>query len=36
MTTHECAEARVTDAIARLEGSPSLVGAPMLMPILEV
>jgi homoserine dehydrogenase len=36
MTTHECAEARVTDAIARLEGSPSLVGAPMLMPILDV
>jgi homoserine dehydrogenase len=36
MTTHECAEARVSDALARLDGSPSLVGVPMLMPILDV
>jgi homoserine dehydrogenase len=36
MTTHECAEAKVADALARLGGSPSLVGAPMLMPILDV
>ncbi len=36
MTTHVCAEAAVTDAIARLSGSPSLIGAPMLMPILDV
>jgi homoserine dehydrogenase len=36
MTTHVCAEARVTDALARLAGSDSLIGAPMLMPILDV
>jgi homoserine dehydrogenase len=36
MTTHQCAERRVTDALARLKGSDSLVGAPMLMPILDV
>lgn len=36
MTTHECPAANVTDALARLDGSPSLVGAPMLMPILDV
>ncbi len=36
MTTHECAEAKVTDALARVKGSDSLVGAPMLMPILDV
>jgi homoserine dehydrogenase len=36
MTTHECAEAKVADALARLDGSPSLVGQPMLMPILDV
>jgi homoserine dehydrogenase len=36
MTTHECPEARVADALARLSGSNSLVGAPMLMPILDV
>jgi homoserine dehydrogenase len=36
MTTHSCAERRVSDALARLKDSPSLVGAPMLMPILDV
>jgi homoserine dehydrogenase len=36
LTTHECAEACVADALKRLEGSASLVGAPMLMPILDV
>ena len=36
MTTHECPEARVTDALTRLHGSPSLIGQPMLMPILNV
>ncbi len=36
MTTHECAERNVNAALAALAGSPSLVGAPMLMPILEV
>ncbi len=36
MTTHECAEARVADALAALAGSPSLVGEPMVMPILDV
>jgi homoserine dehydrogenase len=36
MTTHICTEMWVTDALKRLEGSPSLVGQPMLMPILDV
>jgi homoserine dehydrogenase len=36
MTTHECAEARVSDALSKLAGSANLVGAPMLMPILDV
>jgi homoserine dehydrogenase len=36
MTTHVCAEARVTDALTQLTGSTSLVGKPMLMPILDV
>ncbi|MEQ1547312.1 MAG: homoserine dehydrogenase [Chakrabartia sp.] len=36
MTTHICSEMRVTDALKRLDGSPSLVGRPMLMPILDV
>ncbi len=36
MTTHLCAEARVSDALARLDGSTSLIGRPMVMPILEV
>jgi homoserine dehydrogenase len=36
MTTHECAERNVTAALKGLKGSPSLIGAPMLMPILEV
>jgi homoserine dehydrogenase len=36
MTTHECAEAKVQDALATLAGSASLVGAPMIMPILDV
>ncbi len=36
MTTHECAEANVARALKGLEGSVSLVGAPMLMPILDV
>jgi homoserine dehydrogenase len=36
MTTHECAEARVGAALSQLSGSSSLVGAPMVMPILDV
>ena len=36
MTTHICAEAAVSDALAKLAGSPSLIGTPMLMPILDV
>jgi homoserine dehydrogenase len=36
MTTHICPEARISDALARLEGSPNLMGAPMYMPILAV
>ena len=34
IVTHECPERCVTDALERLRGSPSLVGAPMLMHIL--
>ncbi len=36
LTTHACAEANVSGALAQLGGSASLVGAPMLMPILDV
>jgi homoserine dehydrogenase len=36
MTTHVCAEENVTGALSRLSGSASLVGPPMLMPILDV
>ncbi len=36
MTTHECSEAKVRDALSKLAGSANLVGAPMLMPILDV
>ncbi len=36
MTTHICAERRVSDALARIKDSPNLVGMPMLMPILDV
>jgi homoserine dehydrogenase len=36
MTTHVCAEANIADALATLSGSPSLIGKPMLMPILDV
>jgi homoserine dehydrogenase len=36
MTTHACAERKVSDALARLKDSASLVGPPMLMPILDV
>ncbi len=36
LTTHHCAVARVSDALTSLAGSDSLVGAPMLMPILDV
>jgi homoserine dehydrogenase len=35
MTTHEGPESAVTQALAALSGSPSLVGAPMMMPILD-
>ena len=35
MTTHEGPESAVTAALAALSGSPSLVGAPMMMPILN-
>jgi homoserine dehydrogenase len=36
MTTHECLGRAVDAALERLEGSISLVGAPMRMPILDV
>jgi homoserine dehydrogenase len=35
MTTHEGPESAVTAALSALSGSPSLVGAPMMMPILD-
>ncbi|WP_219893052.1 homoserine dehydrogenase [Aquisediminimonas profunda] len=35
MTTHEGPESAVTDALSALSGSPSLVAAPMMMPILD-
>jgi homoserine dehydrogenase len=36
MVTHECAERCVTDALDRLDGSPSIAGRPMLMHILDL
>ena len=36
MTTHDGPESAVADALARLSGSASLTGAPMMMPILAV
>ena len=36
MVTHEGPERAVTDALARLEGSSSLLGTPMMMHILDV
>ncbi len=36
MTTHECSGRAVDAALERLEGSVSLVGTPMRMPILDV
>jgi homoserine dehydrogenase len=36
MTTHACEAGHIDDALARLAGSPSLVGKPMAMPILDV
>jgi homoserine dehydrogenase len=36
MTTHVGPESAVTTALEALSGSPSLVGAPMMMPILDV
>ncbi len=36
MTTHSCSEANVSASLEGLKGSSSLVGAPMLMPILDV
>jgi homoserine dehydrogenase len=36
MATHECPARCVQDALARLSGSVNLVGAPMVMPILDV
>ncbi len=36
MTTHVCPEANVEEALAQLRGSASLIGVPMLMPILDV
>jgi len=36
MTTHECSERAVHEALSRLEGSASILGAPMVMPILGV
>ena len=35
MTTHEGPESAVAQALAALSGSPSLTGAPMMMPILD-
>lgn len=35
MTTHEGPESAVTTALAALSGSPNMVGAPMMMPILD-
>jgi len=35
IVTHRCAEARVADALARLNGSDSLIAPPMLMHILD-
>lgn len=35
MTTHEGPESAVAAALSALSGSPSLVGAPMMMPILD-
>jgi len=34
MVTHECPEARVTEALRLLEGSPSLAEPPLVMPLL--
>jgi homoserine dehydrogenase len=36
MTTHEGPARAVQAALDRLEGSPSLTGKPMWMPILDV
>ena len=36
MTTHECVGSAVDAALDRLEGSTSLIGKPMRMPILDV
>ncbi len=36
MTTHECVGRAVDAALARLDGSASLIGTPMMMPILDV
>lgn len=36
LVTHHCAEARIADALARLHGSASLTGAPMLMHLLDL
>ena len=36
IVTHEAPERSVTDALDRLDGSPSLIGKPMLMHILDV
>jgi homoserine dehydrogenase len=36
MTTHVCTQAAVMAALTSLAGSASLVGAPMLMPIMDV
>lgn len=35
MTTHEGPESAITEALSALSGSPSLTGAPMMMPILD-
>jgi homoserine dehydrogenase len=35
MTTHEGPESAVTEVLAALAGSPSLVGKPIMMPILD-
>jgi len=36
MVTHDCPQSAVIDALDRLQGSPSILGQPMLMHILDV
>ena len=36
LVTHQCPGAAIADALARLHGSPSLIGAPVVMHILDI